>query len=165
MRTEDTAAAEFSPGTESGFPSAEELQKRLSDVLSDPESMGRLMKMASGLASSGLFSGMDPGNTASDTEGTSRTQTPENGTKPDPGEAAGDRADTEHTGKNEERHFGKGHGDGGKHAALLRALRPYMSGQRQARIDQMLGLLQLAQAAEAILKMQSTVSDGNGKSG
>lgn len=144
-----------------GFPDAGVLQERLNSLLSDPESMGRLFQMASGLASSGLFSGMSGGNAPSGTENGGKSASEEIGVptgEPSGGNAsAGVSSDT----NREERrtpsvtHGRNGNRSGGKHAALLRALRPYMSAPRQSRIDQMLQLLQLAEAAETILQTQN----------
>lgn len=153
-----------------GFPDAGVLQERLNSLLSDPESMGRLFQMASGLASSGLFSGMSGGNTPSGTESGGKTASAETGVptgEPYSGNASGGNASagTSSDADREERrtpsvsHGRNGTRSGGKHAALLRALRPYMSAPRQSRIDQMLQLLQLAEAAETILQSQNVFPD------
>lgn len=157
-------------GRNAEFPSAGELSERLNALLSDPESMGRLMKMASGLASSGLFSGMpgmDPdGNTkTSEQSGEDGTQNRAGDTNTS-GQKSGlrDGSGTGNDGFRGKDRPGGGIRAGGRHAALLRALRPYMNEGRQMRIDQMLQLLQLAEAAEAVLRMQGMGSGGNGTS-
>jgi hypothetical protein len=40
----------------------------------------------------------------------------------------------------------------GRHSALLRALKPYLGQEKQARIDQMMRLLQLAELADTVLR-------------
>ena len=153
-----------------GFPDAGVLQERLNSLLSDPESMGRLFQMASGLASSGLFSGMSGGNALSGTESGGKSMSEETGVPIEemPGRnasggnvsgGASSDADREERRTPSVSHGRNGTRSGGKHAALLRALRPYMSTPRQSRIDQMLRLLQLAEAAETILQSQNVFPD------
>ena len=148
-----------------GFPDAGVLQERLNSLLSDPESMGRLFQMASGLASSGLFSGMSGGNTLSGTENGGKSVSEETGAAKEEMSGRNTSAGAPSDADREERrtpsvsHGRNGTRSGGKHAALLRALRPYMSAPRQSRIDQMLQLLQLAEAAETILQSQNVFPD------
>ena len=151
-----------------GFPDAGVLQERLNSLLSDPESMGRLFQMASGLASSGLFSGMSGGNAPSGTGNEGETASEAVGApseepsvgnpsagNPSVGKSSDAAADREERRTPAVSHGMRGKHSGGKHAALLKALRPYMSAPRQSRIDQMLQLLQLAEAAETILQTQN----------
>ena len=156
-----------------GFPDAGVLQERLNSLLSDPESMGRLFQMASGLASSGLFSGMSGGNTPSGTGNEGETASEAVGAlseesyvgnpsagNPSVGNSSVGKSSDAAADREERRtpsvsHGRNGNRSGGKHAALLKALRPYMSAPRQSRIDQMLQLLQLAEAAETILQTQN----------
>ena len=153
------------------FPAAGELQERLNSLLSDPESMGKLMQMASGLASSGLFSGFGTGNAPTEPEKPnaeageqpektsdpiSASEKPQNTTDGTASPGGTDGASHTHLPS-------RGYGAGGKHAALLKALRPYMSEGRQSRIDQMLQLLQLTEAAEAILRPQGFLTGNTGR--
>ena len=154
-----------------GFPDAGVLQERLNSLLSDPDSMGRLFQMASGLASSGLFSGMNGGNTPSGTENGGKTASEDIGAPKEemPGRntstGSSSDADREERRTPSVSHGRNGARSGGKHAALLRALRPYMSAPRQSRIDQMLQLLQLAEAAETILQSQNAFPGAGERAG
>lgn len=118
------------------------LETVLSSVLSDPESMNRLASMASALASSGVLSGLmggDNGNDAKsgDTPTTENANTDGNGIP----QALGTSEKKLHL-----------HGVSGRHAALLRAIKPYLGAEKQARIDRMMKLLQLAELADTVLR-------------
>jgi hypothetical protein len=43
-------------------------------------------------------------------------------------------------------------GVSGRHTALLRAIKPYLGSEKQARVDQMVKLLQLAELADTVLR-------------
>ena len=118
------------------------LETVLNSVLSDPESMSRLASMASALASSGVLSGLMGGDNGKDAKS---------------GEAASaknadtDGADTPQELTQSENKL-RLHGVSGRHTALLRAIKPYLGAEKQARIDRMMKLLQLAELADAVLR-------------
>ena len=124
----------------------DDLGEKLNAMLSDPESLSRLAGMASALASSGVLSGLmgnlraggDSQTASDDTKGPSPTE--ENrpsDTLP---------AETQKSLQNGIRAVN------GRHSALLRALKPYLGQEKQARIDQMMRLLQLAELADTVLR-------------
>lgn len=126
------------PNTE--LPDAEELGERLNALLSDPESMQKLIGMASGLASSGLFSAP-----AAPKEETPRREEQEEPAKELPKKTGLTKA-------------------GAKHKALLCALRPYLNEERQMRIDSMMKLIGLAELAETVMTAGGqTEKDPDGK--
>lgn len=123
----------------------DDLGEKLNAMLSDPESLSRLAGMASALASSGVLSGLmgNPkaggGETASDdTKAPSMSEDNRTSdTLP---------AETQKSLQNGIRAVN------GRHSALLRALKPYLGQEKQARIDQMMRLLQLAELADTVLR-------------
>ncbi len=124
----------------------DDLGEKLNAMLSDPESLSRLAGMASALASSGVLSGLmgnpgagGDGKTAS-AEANVASSTEENrpfDTLP---------AEPQKSSQNGIRAVN------GRHSALLRALKPYLGQEKQARIDQMMRLLQLAELADTVLR-------------
>ena len=114
-------------------------------MLSDPESLSRLAGMASALASSGVLSGLmgNPkaggGETASDD-----TKAPSMSEDNRPSDTL--PAETQKSLQNGIRAVN------GRHSALLRALKPYLGQEKQARIDQMMRRLQLAELADTVLR-------------
>ncbi len=122
----------------------EDLGQKLQAMLSDPESMSRLAGMASALASSGVLSGLMGGDRAEDAErGTSEAEAVT--AEPMPAEAASENAQGAAVGTTIRT-------VNSRHSALLRALKPYLGEQKQARIDQMMRLLQLAELADTVLR-------------
>ena len=124
-----------------GVPDGEELAGKLQSVLSDPEQMGKLMQMASALSASGIFGGGETGMS----EGEQRDEPTARDDAPRKKEAHKDVSSVPH----EKGNTGVG---SQKHMALLCALKPYMKPEKQERIDQMLRLLRVAEAAEAMLR-------------
>lgn len=129
----------------------DDLGEKLNAMLSDPESLSRLAGMASALASSGVLSGL------MGSSGSARNDGPDEGST----ETAANQGEDQHTAENPSAEklpaeVSSGHGTiravNGRHAALLRALKPYLGEQKQARIDQMMRLLQLAELADAVLR-------------
>lgn len=125
----------------------EDLGQKLNAMLSDPETMHRLAGMASALASSGVLSGLvgtggepredgDAGDAAA--EGTTEPNLPT--AVSSGGESSGRQASRIAFAANS------------RHSALLRALKPYLGQEKQARIDQMMRLLQLAELADTVLR-------------
>ena len=112
------------------LPDAKELGERLNALLSDPESMQKLVGMASGLASSGLFSAPVP----------PKEEPPREEPKQEPIPDARKRGLS---------------GAGAKHKALLCAVRPYLNEERQTRIDSMMKLIGLAELAETVMEAGS----------
>lgn len=130
----------------------QDISGQLQSILSDPERMRQLMQMASALAGSGIL------------QGTVRQENDSPSAAALPGEitAAPDSAEERQTNnpgseRNPEkvpRIAGNGsRSSGGRHAAFLNALRPYMSPQRQKRIDQILKMIRLAELADAAGKL------------
>ena len=123
----------------------DDLGEKLNAMLSDPESLSRLAGMASALASSGVLSGLmgNPkaggGATASDD-----TKAPSMSEDNRPSDTL--PAETQKSLQNGIRAVN------GRHSALLRALKPYLGQEKQARIDQMMRLLQLAELADTVLR-------------
>ena len=123
----------------------DDLGEKLNTILSDPESLSRLAGMASALASSGVLSGLmgNPkaggGETASDD-----TKAPSMSEDNRPSDTL--PAETQKSLQNGIRAVN------GRHSALLRALKPYLGQEKQARIDQMMRLLQLAELADTVLR-------------
>ncbi|MBR5219387.1 MAG: hypothetical protein IKV66_00205 [Clostridia bacterium] len=123
----------------------DDLGEKLNAMLSDPESLSRLAGMASALASSGVLSGLmgNPkaggGETASDD-----TKAPSMSEDNRPSDTL--PAETQKSLKNGIRAVN------GRDSALLRALKPYLGQEKQARIDQMMRLLQLAELADTVLR-------------
>ena len=123
----------------------DDLGEKLNAMLSDPESLSRLAGMASALASSGVLSGLkgNPkaggGETASDD-----TKAPSMSEDNRPSDTL--PAETQKSLQNGIRAVN------GRHSALLRALKPYLGQEKQARIDQMMRLLQLAELADTVLR-------------
>ena len=123
----------------------DDLGEKLNAMLSDPESLSRLAGMASALASSGGLSGLmgNPkaggGETASDD-----TKAPSMSEDNRPSDTL--PAETQKSLQNGIRAVN------GRHSALLRALKPYLGQEKQARIDQMMRLLQLAELADTVLR-------------
>ena len=120
----------------------EDLGQKLNAVLSDPERLQQLAGMANALASSGMLSGMLGGldkkteDEASDTS--SNLPAASVSAKEDGGK---DGMPTEII-----------RAASSRHSALLRALKPYLGEEKQARIDQMMRLLQLAELADTVLR-------------
>lgn len=110
------------------------LGERLNAVLSDPESMRRLGALAQTLSSSGALAGLLGGG-----------QTHTAGAEEDDGEAP----HVQKTGGEVRR---TPHSAPSRHMALLHALRPYLSTEKQARLDRMVKLLQLAELAGGVLR-------------
>lgn len=124
----------------------DDLGEKLNAMLSDPESLSRLAGMASALASSGVLSGL-MGNPKAGGD----SQTASDDTKvPSPTEENRPSdtlpAETQKSLQNGIRAVN------GRHSALLRALKPYLGQEKQARIDQMMRLLQLAELADTVLR-------------
>ena len=124
----------------------DDLGEKLNAMLSDPESLSRLAGMASALASSGVLSGL-MGNLRAGGD----SQTASDDTKvPSPTEENRPSdmlpAETQKSLQNGIRAVN------GRHSALLRALKPYLGQEKQARIDQMMRLLQLAELADTVLR-------------
>lgn len=123
----------------------DDLGEKLNAMLSDPESLSRLAGMASALASSGVLSGLmgnlraGGGETASDD-----TKAPSMSEDNRPSDTL--PAETQKSLQNGIRAVN------GRHSALLRALKPYLGQEKQARIDQMMRLLQLAELADTVLR-------------
>ena len=123
----------------------DDLGEKLNAMLSDPESLSRLAGMASALASSGVLSGLmgnpkaGSGETASDD-----TKAPSMSEDNRPSDTL--PAETQKSLQNGIRAVN------GRHSALLRALKPYLGQEKQARIDQMMRLLQLAELADTVLR-------------
>ena len=123
----------------------DDLGEKLNAMLSDPESLSRLAGMASALASSGVLSGLmgnpkaSGGETASDD-----TKAPSMSEDNRPSDTL--PAETQKSLQNGIRAVN------GRHSALLRALKPYLGQEKQARIDQMMRLLQLAELADTVLR-------------
>ena len=119
-------------------PSADALGEKLGAMLADPESMKRLGAMASALASSGALSGLLGG---------ASPDVPQNeevsSSRPSEGGAS------ELLGALPIRGIV---GSGSRHKALLHALKPYLGPEKQARIDRMVKLLQLAELADGVLR-------------
>ncbi len=115
--------------------------EKLNQILSDPESMARLAKMASSLSATGLLDslGMHASEMGSD-PGTSPMSEPKTADTPIPTqpETGGIAAAQLFSGKN-------------RHTALLRALKPYLGTEKRDRVDRMLKLLQLAEVAGTVL--------------
>lgn len=122
----------------------EDLGQKLNAMLSDPETMHRLAGMASALASSGVLSGLvgtggeprEDGDAAA--EGITEPNLPT--AVSSGGESSGRQASRIAFAANS------------RHSALLRALKPYLGQEKQARIDQMMRLLQLAELADTVLR-------------
>lgn len=118
------------------------LESVLNSVLSDPESMSRLASMASALASSGVLSGLVGGDSGG-------------GEAAEPSSAAETADRTEHVLPQETAVVEKkqsGHSISGQHTALLRAIKPYLGAEKQARVDRIVKLLQLAELADTVLR-------------
>ncbi len=123
------------------------IEEKMRSVLSDPESMQKLMRMATALAGSGIAQG------STDTSKEEASSAPE--------DIVNDNADVsrEKEGMSQMTHlqdlagFGGKNAFGGKHTALLHALKPYLGAEKQKRVDRMLKLMQLATLAEKVLKM------------
>ncbi len=121
------------------------IEEKMRSVLSDPESMQKLMRMASALAGSGIVQG---GNDTPEGEDTASEKTLHISDNTDAG-----TGDNKPQLLQELAELGARAVSGGKHAALLHALRPYLGAQKQERVDRMLKLMQLASLAEKVLKM------------
>ena len=121
---------------------ADALGEKLNLLLSDPESMQKLVGMASGLAQSGLLGGLLGSDSAAGAENkpSEVTQSAEESAS---GGAAAPVSAAPHR---------DGGLSGGRHTALLRALRPYLGAEKQERIDRMMKLLQLAEIADTVLR-------------
>lgn len=123
----------------------DDLGEKLNAMLSDPESLSRLAGMASALASSGVLSGLmgNPkaggGETASDD-----TKAPSMSEDNRPSDTL--PVEAQQSLQNGIRAVNS------RHSALLRALKPYLGQEKQARIDQMMRLLQLAELADTVLR-------------
>ena len=121
---------------------ADALSEKLNQLLSDPESMQKLVGMASGLAQSGLLGGLLGGDSAAETE-----------KKPSAAAQSAEESVSQDTAVPVSAAPHKGGGlSGGRHTALLRALRPYLGAEKQERIDRMMKLLQLAEIADTVLR-------------
>lgn len=124
----------------------DDLGEKLNAMLSDPESLSRLAGMASALASSGVLSGL-MGNLRAGGD----SQTASDDTKvPSPTEE-NRPSDTLPVEAQQSLQNGI-RAVNGRHSALLRALKPYLGQEKQARIDQMMRLLQLAELADTVLR-------------
>ena len=117
----------------------DELGQKLEAMLSDPESLQKLAGMASALASSGMLSGLMGGKRTEDAQ---TAEPADNGVS---GLPAVSGADSRSAG-------GALGAVSSRHAALLRALKPYLGQEKQAKIDQMMRLLQLAELADTVLR-------------
>lgn len=119
----------------------DDIGQKLNEMLSDPAALSRLAGMASALASSGMLSGLVGGD-GSQTAQISRSDTEEtNGEEP----------------LREEPRSATRIGSAlpavsSRHTALLRAVKPYLGAEKQARVDQMMKLLQLAELADTVLR-------------
>lgn len=127
---------------------ASPLGDKLNQILSDPDSMARLMQTANALAGTGLLDGlgglMGGGSPSHETE-TSK-ETAAKSTENDP---AGESKEHREQKPKQNHTYSK------KHATLLSALKPYLGNERRDRIDRMLKLLQLAELAESVLHTES----------
>ncbi len=123
----------------------DDLGEKLNAMLSDPESLSRLAGMASALASSGVLSGLMGNPKAGGSETASDdTKAPSMSEDNRPSDTL--PAETQKSLQNGIRAVN------GRHSALLRALKPYLGQEKQARIDQMMRLLQLAELADTVLR-------------
>lgn len=117
------------------------LEATLNSVLSDPESMSKLASMASALASSGVLSGL-AGNLGGEKQSVDAV--------PTDGSTEKENTLPKHVVVNEK--MPSVPGVSGRHTALLRAIKPYLGLEKQARVDQMVKLLQLAELADTVLR-------------
>ena len=166
----DEETKEQGQGFPDAVPDAGALSEKLNQVLSDPDSLARLAKIASALSGTGLLDGLaggmlsGGGNSGGGASGdvTARGETTaDTGTSGDAGAAqevfrtlsgknGGHSGDSHSHG--EQHPHGGSHSPGGKHTALLSALKPYLSEEKRERVDRMLKLLQLAELADAVLR-------------
>ena len=127
----------------------DDLTEKLNAVLSDPESLNRLAGMASALASSGILSGLmgNPG------AGSDRTTAPDGEREEHPtAENRMSDAVPAEMPSGQKSTQGGIKAVNGRHSALLRAIKPYLGQEKQARVDQMMRLLQLAELADTVLR-------------
>ena len=124
----------------------DDLGEKLNAMLSDPESLSRLAGMASALASSGVLSGLMGNLRAGDDSQTASDDTKAPSMSEDNRPSDTLPAETQKSLQNGIRAVN------GRHSALLRALKPYLGQEKQARIDQMMRLLQLAELADTVLR-------------
>ena len=122
----------------------DDLGQKLNAMLSDPESLSRLAGMASALASSGVLSGLIGGSGGQREDGDSAAE--------GDGEPQLPAAVTGGGGQGEASGNRLIHAASSRHSTLLRALKPYLGQEKQARIDQMMRLLQLAELADTVLR-------------
>lgn len=120
----------------------DEIGQKLNEMLSDPAAMSRLAGMASALASSGVLGGLVGG------EG--HPQSAKNG-DPDSEEPTGGEPIREET-RGPTRSGSLLPAASSRHTALLRAVKPYLGAEKQARVDQIMKLLQLAELADTVLR-------------
>ena len=120
------------------------LEQKLASVLSDPESLSRLAGMASALASSGLLSGLGGGSSGDAVRETAESEPIET--------AGGEQGDAGRADTVPAVQKPSVHGISGRHAALLHAIKPYLGQEKQARVDQMMKLLKLAELADTVLR-------------
>lgn len=124
----------------------DDLGEKLNAMLSDPESLSRLAGMASALASSGVLSGLMGNLRAGGDSQTASDDTKAPSMSEDNRPSDTLPAETQKSLQNGIRAVN------GRHSALLRALKPYLGQEKQARIDQMMRLLQLAELADTVLR-------------
>jgi len=122
----------------------DDLGQKLNAMLSDPESLSRLAGMASALASSGVLSGL---------VGTSGGQRDDGEPAAEGNTEANLPAAVSSGGEPSDRQTNRiALAANSRHSALLRALKPYLGQEKQARVDQMMRLLQLAELADTVLR-------------
>lgn len=128
-----------------------DLSEQLQSVLSDPARMKQIMQMASALAGSGGLQGM-----AQENGGAEHPSADVQETRPPAVQEEELHEPQKPQEPREQRPGGTGARSsvGGRHTALLHALRPYMSTARQKRIDQVLKMLRLAELADTAMKLQ-----------
>ena len=129
---------------------ASPLGDKLNQILSDPDSMARLMQTANALAGTGLLDSLGGlmGGSSPSHEADVPKETAEKATENEPAEERKERREQK---PKQNQTYSK------KHAALLSALKPYLGNERRDRIDRMLKLLQLAELAESVLHTESAL--------
>ncbi len=126
------------------------LGEKLAAMLSDPESMARLAKMASSLAGSGLLDSLGAAGGIGSDGTTGATALPSETTTDD----------SEQKNAAPPQVLRAGMSGKNRHTALLQALKPYLRAEKRERIDRMLKLLQLADLAGTVLYSDSQRENG-----
>ncbi len=123
------------------------LADKLSEVLADPARLAHLAKMASSLAGSGLLDGIAGTVPEGDARSSAEQAIPRDADAQaglPPPEVIGRATPRVDSGNRLPPITGR-------HAALLKALKPYLGEQKRERVDRMLQLLQLADIAGTVL--------------